>query len=78
VRTAYALVIIAGLAVTVDIVGVMATVVRVGSGFQSDKAKMLGEGISEAINFGFLGLLVAVIAALWLGFCTWRWRRKTQ
>jgi biopolymer transport protein ExbB/TolQ len=41
----------------------------------SQKARVLAEGISEAMNWSAFGLLVAVVAALWLGFCTWNWRR---
>jgi hypothetical protein len=43
---------------------------------RGDKARMLGEGISEAMNCGSLGVMIAVIGLLWLGFCTWRWRKK--
>jgi hypothetical protein len=42
----------------------------------SQKARALAEGISEAMNCSALGLVVAGIGALWLGFCTWRWRRR--
>jgi hypothetical protein len=42
------------------------------SGGPSQKARMLGEGISEAMNCGALGFLVAVVGAMWLGFWAWR------
>jgi hypothetical protein len=38
----------------------------------SEKARALAEGISEAMNAEALALLVAVLAAGWIGF--WRWR----
>jgi hypothetical protein len=41
-------------------------------GDTSDKARALGEGISEVTNCGALGALFAALAAAWLGF--WRWR----
>ena len=34
----------------------------------SQKARLLGENISEAMNCGALGFLVAVVGAVWLGF----------
>jgi cytochrome bd-type quinol oxidase subunit 2 len=37
-----------------------------------DKARALAEGISEVMNCGALGAVVAASAAVWLGF--WRWR----
>lgn len=40
----------------------------------SQKARALGEGISEAINCGALVILLAAALALWLLFGTWRWR----
>jgi len=42
----------------------------------SQKARRLAEGISEAMNCGAVGFLFAIVAALWLGFCAWRWRRE--
>jgi hypothetical protein len=44
----------------------------------SEKAASLGMAISEAMNCGALGLLVAVAGALWLGFCTARWHRAAR
>jgi len=37
-------------------------------------ARLLAEGISEATNWGALGFLITVVAALWLGVCSWKWR----
>jgi hypothetical protein len=42
----------------------------------SQKARILAEGISEAMNCSVFGFLVAALGGLWLGFCTWRWRRR--
>jgi hypothetical protein len=42
----------------------------------SQKARRLGEGISEFMNSSALGFVFAVAALLWLGFWTWKWRRK--
>jgi hypothetical protein len=39
----------------------------------SQKARALAEGISEAMNCGAVALLIALIAAGWIGF--WMWRR---
>ena len=39
----------------------------------SVKARVLAEGISEAMNCGALGVAIAVPAAVWLLFATWRW-----
>ncbi len=44
----------------------------------SQKARRLAEGISEAMNCGAVGFLFAVVAALWLGFCAWRWGRADR
>jgi len=44
----------------------------------SQKARALAEGISEAMNWSAFGLLIALVAALWLGFCTWRWRQGSR
>jgi nitric oxide reductase large subunit len=74
VRAAQGLAAAAGLAVAIDLVGILATAVRLQSAAPSDRARTLGEGISEAMNLGALWLLVAVVGMLWLGFCTWRWR----
>jgi hypothetical protein len=41
----------------------------------SQKARLLGESISEAMNCGALGFLVAVVGAVWLGLWAWRFRR---
>jgi len=43
----------------------------------SQKARALAEGISEFMNCGALGFLIAIVTALWLLFCTWRWRRRS-
>jgi hypothetical protein len=42
----------------------------------SQKARALAEGISEAMNCEALALLVALVAAAWLGFWRWRLRRR--
>ena len=38
------------------------------------QARALAEGISEAVNWGALAFLITVVAALWLGVCSWKWR----
>ena len=45
------------------------------SGGPSQKARILAEGISEAMNCGALGFLIAIVGAVWLGFWAWRFRR---
>lgn len=79
-RTAYGLVAMAALVIAFGVIfGVL-----VGHGAvsaeridASQKARVLAEGISEAMSWSALGLLIALVAALWLGFCTWRWRRES-
>jgi phosphate/sulfate permease len=44
----------------------------------SQKSRMLAEGISEAMNCGALVFLVAIVAAIWLAFWSWRSRERTQ
>jgi Na+/proline symporter len=70
-------------------IGAAVVVVGVGSGLirslgavsgesvePSQKARALAEGISEAMNSGACGFLLAVVAAIWLGFCCWKWRQR--
>jgi hypothetical protein len=40
------------------------------------KSRMLATGIAETMNGGAIGLMVALPGALWLGFCTWKWRER--
>jgi len=42
----------------------------------SQKARALAEGISEAMNCGACGFLLAALAALWLGVCSLKWRLR--
>jgi hypothetical protein len=67
------------LIIVASIVGAL----RVGSGSvfgegidPGQKARMLAEGISEAMNCGALAFLIAIVAVLWLGFWTWRSRTR--
>jgi hypothetical protein len=57
------------------------SVVRPGAGQDpaapSQKARALGEGISETMNCGALGVLIALVGCGWLLFCTLRWRRRS-
>jgi hypothetical protein len=39
----------------------------------STRARALAEGISAGMNSGALVVVIAVVAALWLLFGTWRW-----
>jgi hypothetical protein len=43
-----------------------------------EKARALTEAISAAMYLGALGLLVAVVGAVWLAFSTWRWRVRRR
>jgi hypothetical protein len=56
------------------------SVVRPGAGQDpaapSQKARLLGETISETMNCGALGVLIALAGYGWLLFCTLRWRRR--
>ena len=54
------------------------TVMGANAGEPGDKARVLAEGISEAMNCGALGLLVGIGGMLWLGFCTWMWHRAAR
>lgn len=57
------------------------SVVRPGAGQDpaapSQKARVLGEGISEAMNSAALGVVIALVGSGWLLFCTVRWRRRS-
>lgn len=77
-RVAY---VFATVSALVIVVGTVAGVLRsMGSASSesdgpSQKARVLGEGISEAMNCGALGFLGAVVGAMWLGLWAWRFRR---
>jgi len=80
-RTSYGLVALAALAIAFGVIfGVVVGHGAVsGEGIDpSQKARALAEGISEAMNWSAFGLLIALVAALWLGFCTWRWRQGSR
>ena len=80
-RVSYALL---GLASFVALLGVGASVramsgtVPVEPGGPSQKARLLARGIAESFYSGTLAILVAVAAAVWLLFATWRWRWATR
>jgi hypothetical protein len=76
-RVAYALAILGAASIAFGVVSGSVSGLSVVSGERIDpsqKARVLAEGISEAMNCGALGFLLTVIAALWLSFFTWRWR----
>lgn len=85
-RVAYVLVVPAALSMVFGVaygfvVGLGAVGRGVGSGESiepSQKARVLAEGISEAMNFDAFGLAIGLVAALWLLFCRWRWRRSSS
>jgi hypothetical protein len=80
-RVAYALVIAAclpiawgygfGIVHAVGLLGLPAANLDDGP---SQKSRVLAEGIAEAMNCGALGALIALVSAVWLLFCTVRWR----
>jgi hypothetical protein len=79
-RVAYALVVPAALSIVFGIgygflVGLGAASAE--SVDPSQKARALAEGISEVMNSSAFGFLIAVVAALWLLFCAWTWRRTS-
>jgi hypothetical protein len=81
VWTAYALATVAGLAIGSGLVGAL----RAGSSAMSgegldpsQKARALAEGISELMNCGAFGLLVAVAGAGWLGVWSWILARRSR
>jgi hypothetical protein len=43
----------------------------------SQKARVLAEGIAKSMNCCAFGFLLAVVAAIWIGFSAWKWGRKT-
>jgi MFS family permease len=49
------------------------TAVATDSAGPSQKARVLAEGISAAMNCGALAIVVALGAVLWLLFASWRW-----
>ena len=74
---AYGLAALGGLAVAAGLsLGVVSTTSALNGEMvePSERARHLGEGISEAMNCGALGLLIAAIAAAWVLF--WRWRAR--
>jgi len=74
-RVAYALVILGTLVIVFGIVyGSLVGIDAVTSDDTKQKASALAEGISVAMNSSALALLLTVVAALRLSFCTWRWR----
>jgi hypothetical protein len=77
VSVAYVLAALVGLVIVAGYVGAVVVAVHpVGDEpvEPSQKARVLAEGISEAMNCGAFALLVVLIAAGWIGF--WRWRRR--
>ena len=70
------LVIVSAALVALTAVGLVWAVFESKAGSTVDRAGTLAEGISEAMNCGAFGLLVAVLGMLWLWFCTWKWRKK--
>ena len=77
VRTANVLLALGALLTLVGLGGALSVVATPGpaevEGAPSQKARALGEAISEAINCGALVVVVAATLALWLLFGTWRW-----
>ena len=77
VRTANALLALGTLLTLVGLAGalyVVATPVPAEvEGAPSQRARALGEALSEAMNCGVLVVAVAAMLALWLLFGTWRW-----
>ncbi len=75
-RISYALLVVGALVTLFGVVSTFRTVaLNVADEVDgtSQKARMLAEGISEAINCGALAIVVALVAAFWLLFATWRW-----
>ena len=78
VRAAYAVLTVAGVLIAAALVSSVRAALASSSATPRDKARMLAEGISEAMNCGALGLIIAVVGAIWLGSCTWRWHRPAR
>ncbi len=77
IHTAYGFVVLSGAIVAVAAGLVLVALAGRGGDTAVKRAAALATGISEALNNGALGLLVAMVGAAWLGFCTWRWRKRT-
>jgi hypothetical protein len=74
-RVAYALVILSAVMILFGLVyGSLVGIDAITSDGSEQKARALAEWISAAMHSGALGVIFAVVAALWLLFCTWRWR----
>jgi uncharacterized membrane protein YuzA (DUF378 family) len=79
VRVAYALAGLAGLAVAAGLVlGVVSFAATADgkSAVVSDRARHLGEGISEVMNCSALGLVLAGLCAVWVSFWKARVRKR--
>lgn len=79
-RTAYSLVAVARLVIVFGVIFGVVSCVLAGYGTVqnadgSQGGRAFGEGISVVMHRSTFGFFIAVVAALWLGFCTWRWRR---
>jgi hypothetical protein len=66
----------AGGLVVATAVGLLRAVYLAQSVAPTDKARRLGEEIAPAMNVGALVLPVVLVGAVWLGFCSWKWRPK--
>jgi hypothetical protein len=76
-KVAYVLISIALVAVISGSVGAArvfrGATVCVESGAASEMARLIGQGVSRALNCGALAVLAAILAAGWLLYGTWRW-----
>jgi hypothetical protein len=70
---AYAMMVLAVVFAVSSAVSILVTMRLDDCKWATDRARMLANGIAEAIYGGALVLTIELVAALWLVFATWRW-----
>jgi hypothetical protein len=76
-RVGYGVVTLSGISITWGLALGLAAVSALGSGSPQERSRSLAKGIAETMNGNALGIVVMIVGTLWLGFWTWKWRRRT-
>jgi hypothetical protein len=77
-RVGYGVVTLSGVSIAWGFAMGLSAVSALGSGSPQERSRSLARGIAETTNGGALGLVVALLGAVWLGFCTWKWRKSAE
>jgi len=77
-RVAFVFVWLAGTVIVWGLAGAILAVQGFESESPQERQRALSHGVAAMFYRDVQGLLVAMVGGVWLGFSTWRWRRRAE